>query len=234
MPLTTLSCTVLDQVCEQPHHYQNSVLRYLPTDTLLLWADPAVDPDLHSEQDRLWRPIHRRLERILGRPFPTTTADANVIIPSARHSNHGNGSAGSRPAGDPSLLQFCQEWVESLDAWHLGILYSLTVEAKSLGLALSYLHSSSQLDGAGDDDGDPIASSLLNGGEASSLRDVWVPACRVEEEVQIAQWGVVEGGHDYDRLNCSIQFHAAALMHMCLEVERQRTTVHPGPGLSTS
>lgn len=36
-----------------------------------------------------------------------------------------------------------------------------------------------------------------------------IMASRVEEEFQIDNWGLVEGGHDYDRLNCSIQIHAA-------------------------
>jgi len=37
-------------------------------------------------------------------------------------------------------------------------------------------------------------------------------ASRVEEEFQIENWGLVEGGHDYDRLNCSIQIHAATCL----------------------
>ena len=32
-----------------------------------------------------------------------------------------------------------------------------------------------------------------------------VNAARVEEEFNIECWGLVEGGHDYDRLNCSVQ-----------------------------
>jgi chaperone required for assembly of F1-ATPase len=39
-----------------------------------------------------------------------------------------------------------------------------------------------------------------------------VMASRVEEEFQIENWGLVEGGHDYDRLNCSIQIHAATCL----------------------
>jgi ATP synthase F1 complex assembly factor 2 len=220
MPLTTLSCTVLDQVCEQPQSYQASVLRYLPTDTLRFWADPTIDPHLHAEQSRLWTPILQILEeRILGQPFPTTTADANVIIPNPRHGADRNSSY-SIGIGSPqnSLAERCQEWVESLDAWHLGILYSLTVEAKSLALAMAYLH------GGSNHRPDDVAAAADGGGVGvggtSLLRDLWIPACRVEEEVQISQWGMVEGGHDYDRLNCSIQVHAAAFLHQCLKHER--------------
>lgn len=38
-----------------------------------------------------------------------------------------------------------------------------------------------------------------------------VEASRVEEELQISIWGMVEGQHDYDRLNASIQLHSAHL-----------------------
>jgi ATP synthase F1 complex assembly factor 2 len=44
-------------------------------------------------------------------------------------------------------------------------------------------------------------------------------AARVEEEFQIESWGVVEGQHDYDRLNCSVQMHAAVLLCNSLAVD---------------
>ena len=49
--------------------------------------------------------------------------------------------------------------------------------------------------------------------DTSPLRDLdkAIEASRVEEEFQIANWGLVEGGHDYDRLNCSIQLRSAHL-----------------------
>ena len=37
-------------------------------------------------------------------------------------------------------------------------------------------------------------------------------AARVEEEFNIESWGLVEGGHDYDRLNASIQVTSASLL----------------------
>jgi ATP synthase mitochondrial F1 complex assembly factor 2 len=33
---------------------------------------------------------------------------------------------------------------------------------------------------------------------------------RVEEEFQISQWGLVEGGHDLDRVNCSVNLASAS------------------------
>jgi hypothetical protein len=39
-----------------------------------------------------------------------------------------------------------------------------------------------------------------------------IDAARVEEEFQISRWGLVEGQHDYDRLNYIVQLHAAVLL----------------------
>ena len=48
-------------------------------------------------------------------------------------------------------------------------------------------------------------------------------AARVEEEFQISNWGLVEGGHDYDRLNCSIQLHSAHLFVQSIIVDNDLT-----------
>merc|ERR1712238_935 len=39
-----------------------------------------------------------------------------------------------------------------------------------------------------------------------------VDASRVEEEFQISSWGLVEGGHDYDRLNCSVAVRSCVVL----------------------
>jgi ATP synthase F1 complex assembly factor 2 len=54
-----------------------------------------------------------------------------------------------------------------------------------------------------------VGMALLSGGATPKKA---AEAARVEEEFQISVWGLVEGGHDYDRLNCSIQIHAAHVM----------------------
>jgi chaperone required for assembly of F1-ATPase len=46
-----------------------------------------------------------------------------------------------------------------------------------------------------------------------------VEAARVEEEFQISCWGMVEGGHDYDRLNCAVQIQAAVILKDCLAMD---------------
>ena len=57
----------------------------------------------------------------------------------------------------------------------------------------------------------------------SPLNDVTkaIEASRVEEEFQISNWGLVEGGHDYDRLNCSIQLHSAEVFTKSIVIDNQ-------------
>jgi ATP synthase mitochondrial F1 complex assembly factor 2 len=212
MPLTTLACTILDQVCEQPRHYQQSVLGYVGTDTLRYWADPTHDPTLYREQERLWSPVLGRLGKILGRDFPTHKADSNVII----FGKQRRSSPNSHLHDDAEIARQCQLWVEALDAWHLGLLYSLTVEAKSFGLAMAFLRR-----GGAPQDGDEAGWHDAAG--FPTPEDHFIASSRVEEEVQIAQWGMVEGGHDYDRLNCAIQVRAASFLRQCLEHELCRS-----------
>ncbi|RLN72047.1 hypothetical protein BBJ28_00006739 [Nothophytophthora sp. Chile5] len=41
--------------------------------------------------------------------------------------------------------------------------------------------------------------------------------CRLEEEFQIDNWGLVEGGHDLDRVNASVKISSASLLLYLLE-----------------
>jgi ATP synthase mitochondrial F1 complex assembly factor 2 len=212
MPLTTLACTILDQVCEQPRHYQQSVLGYVGTDTLRYWADPTHDPTLFNEQERLWTPVLGRLGKILDRDFPTHKADSNVIIFGKMRQSRAHANLHD----DAEIARQCRQWVEALDAWHLGLLYSLTVEAKSFGLAMAFLRRGSAVPQVGDDGWHDAAGF-------ETPEDHFIASSRVEEEVQISQWGMVEGGHDYDRLNCAIQVRAASFLRQCLDHELCRS-----------
>jgi hypothetical protein len=41
----------------------------------------------------------------------------------------------------------------------------------------------------------------------------------LEEELQMSSWGLVDGQHDYDGLNCTVQLHAAVLLTDSLAVD---------------
>lgn len=45
-------------------------------------------------------------------------------------------------------------------------------------------------------------------------------ASRLEEEFQLEIWGVVEGGHDMDRLNNSVNLSSAGYLMHCLFDEK--------------
>lgn len=89
----------------------------------------------------------------------------------------------------PDLVKKASDWIDSLDAWHLVSLSSICSQAKSFLVAWAMMTPGSPL------------QDLNKAMEVS----------RVEEEFQISNWGLVEGGHDYDRLNCSIQLHSARI-----------------------
>ncbi|CAI5729445.1 unnamed protein product [Peronospora destructor] len=44
-----------------------------------------------------------------------------------------------------------------------------------------------------------------------------IDICRVEEEFQINNWGLVEGGHDLDRVNCAVKLSSASFLLYLLE-----------------
>ena len=86
-----------------------------------------------------------------------------------------------------TVYKKAEEFVRSLDIWGLTSMQCATVEAKSFLVGLGFV------------------KSYLNAEQA-------IGAARVEEEFQISNWGCVEGGHDYDRLNCSIQMRSASFL----------------------
>ena len=189
MPLMTLACTALDQTTPAPEVAQANCLIYLPTDTVCYWADPLEDRLLHRKQKELWDGIHSHCEQLFGgRAAAAMGANEGLVMSRVR---------GQKAIGLPhpaSLVAGAQQFVRSLDAWHLTALSVVAAEAKSF-LA---------------------ATALLSRG---LLPKQAAEAARVEEEFQIAIWGMVEGQHDYDRLNCSIQMHAAHMLVTSIAID---------------
>lgn len=190
MPLMTLCCTTMDQVAGNPQFYKDLTLRFLPTDTTCFWADAAEDRVLHRKQQEAWQGLHDYAEQVLhGRPAVAMGASEGMLMTRARQ-----GKEFGLPH-DALLQKNAHEWIDSLDAWHLCALHSVASESKSFLVAMAVILS------ANDPSNNPYRE----------LRKA-VAASRVEEEFQIEIWGLVEGGHDYDRLNCSIQIHAAQVL----------------------
>lgn len=88
---------------------------------------------------------------------------------------------------DDGTFNVMKALVHSLDPHTLACLQTVTMECKSIILGMAYV--------------------LFNKLTVEQCR----LASRVEEEFQIELWGVVEGGHDMDRLNNAVNLSAAGL-----------------------
>ncbi|KAL3793143.1 hypothetical protein HJC23_005645 [Cyclotella cryptica] len=198
MPLMTLCCTAIDQVASNPNPHRQDVMRYLRNDTSCYWADPREDRVLHRRQSQAWEGLHTTLSlRLLGLSDDLGPAQAVGGDEALMLSRRSEGNPVSGLPHPPILVEKAKNFVDSLDAWNLAALYSACAESKSFFIGAALIHE---------------AAERVRGNE--SMRDAkWaVLASRVEEEFNIEAWGLVEGGHDYDRLNASIQMHSAAFL----------------------
>jgi len=182
MPLMSLACTALDQTAANPELVAEQVLQYLHTDTVCYWADPSEDRVLHRLQRKYWGPIHEHCELLLGCKPALALGVREGLLMSRARAG--------KPSGLPhssQILDGATSFVKGLDSWQLTALQSVTAASKSFLIGASVVSN-----------GIPSESALK--------------ASRVEEEFQIENWGLVEGGHDYDRLNSSVQIRSAQIL----------------------
>ncbi|KAL3777821.1 hypothetical protein ACHAW5_001924 [Stephanodiscus triporus] len=207
MPLMMLCCTAIDQVASQPTSRRDGVMGYLRNDTTCYWADTNVTGDraLRRRQSTAWNRLHgSTTSGALGLPVGHDLRPASSGL---RRRGREALSLGRRSTSNPTsglphpplLVSRARRWVDSLDAWTLAALYSACAESKSFFVGVALIHE---------------ATTATTATDNVVVRDGrWaVGAARVEEEFNIECWGLVEGGHDYDRLNCSIQMHAASFL----------------------
>ena len=89
-------------------------------------------------------------------------------------------SAIGKPPHDPKAVESVLEHMHSLSDFQLQALFLFTNVCKSLTIGLALVHGRLSIDDA-------------------------ISAARLEEEYQISQWGMVEGGHDVDRAHINVQ-----------------------------
>lgn len=92
----------------------------------------------------------------------------------------------------PSLQASTSAYLDQLEYWKLVSLRAATRECKSFVIAYA------------------LVNRHISAPEA-------MEACRIEEECQIEHWGLVEGGHDHDRVNCSISLNSVSTFLGLLE-----------------
>jgi len=235
MPLTALACTAFDlgvllqrktptptsstsssstaaTASADLQRYRDSCLRFLGNDTTCYFCHPVEERALFQRQERYWTPLLERFESRFG---------SSGQLAKVRHDDGGGGggidslirtkattaSSGSSSGSSYSpyrldhpaeLVDACRDWIDRLDAWHLCCFYAIAAESKSFVLAWNLLTAASP---------------------SKDFVDDAVMASRLEEEYQIGNWGLVEGGHDYDRLNGSIQIRSAVLLKDLLAMD---------------
>jgi len=200
MPIMTLCCTAIDQVASDPTAHQTDIIRYLRNDTSCYWADPTEDRVLNRQQVQAWAKLHETVSsELLELPDDLGPAQAVGGSDALLISRKSDGNKMSGLPHPPLLVEKAKKWIDSLDAWTLTALYSACAESKSFFIAAAMIFEATQ---------------HAKGQCKVATRDPkWaVQAARVEEEFNIEMWGLVEGGHDYDRLNSSIQMHAASFV----------------------
>lgn len=160
MPMMTIASTAIDQIESNPDMPRTICLSYIPTDTALFLGDPR-EKKLIKAQKSSFNPIISWLAKEFKIELKTSqTLNGRIAHP------------------EQTVLRLTRI-LESLDHFTLACLQRLTMECKSLVLALA------------------ILCRKITAEEA-------IRAARLEELVQTEIWGEVEGGHDMDRLNLSV------------------------------
>ena len=234
MPIMTNVCTVLDQVRKQKAHYEQLCFQYVLTDTLGYPAHPTSEPILYRQQQKAWYPIQHWIHSSFVPTTTTTTNSVPLTLPSVlwptnnnnvpsrsfhdndHHSHHQQQqkwnallSNSHQPTTiqrrtiqkipyDPALLLAIQQYISQLDIWYLLALYIGCKECKSFWLSCALLTTTT------------TTTSQSPGTIVLTPAQI-VTAARLEEECNIQDWGLVEGQHDYDRLNAAIQVRSVAL-----------------------
>ncbi len=239
MPIMTYVCTVLDQVRKEKAHYEQLCFQYVMTDTLGYPANPTSEPILYQQQQKAWLPIKHWIHSFFvptnpstnapGNPATTTTTTnvpltlpvvllpvvasprtvsshsdpphkkSNALLSSLSHPNH-HTTLVQKIQYDPALLLAIQQYISNLDVWHLLALYIGCKECKSFWLSCALVTSSTN---------SPSPRPTVSRFTLTPAQIV--TAARLEEECNIQDWGLVEGQHDYDRLNAAIQVRSVAL-----------------------
>ena len=210
MPLTSLACTAADQSDEDREQVIATVMdRFFEKgDVALCRCDGREDAELSRAQALTFDPMIRLVENevvngseaesmLCSPPECCATADgsraravtgggsnAEVYAAAAAAAAAAGPIGGMRihvssslqgPTQDAEVVRRVGKSVRAMDAWRLAAFNSLAFASKSV----------------------VIATCAVRSPETVGIVEV-MKAARVEEEIQIERWGLVEGGHDMD------------------------------------
>jgi chaperone required for assembly of F1-ATPase len=139
MPFMSMACTTLDQTYHHMELYQNHCLQYFHTDTICYYTDPIEDRVLYQKQQHHWDPIHTWFTSTVGRQSNPTSSSSSPSIAvgsmeGVMFAKHGKGLC-----HPPQLVQACETWIQSLDAWHLTALYNMCADTKRFMISSALL-----------------------------------------------------------------------------------------------
>lgn len=203
-------------------HIPNIALVHFSSDCVsnkqtCFWADPTEDRLLHRRQQQAWKGLHEFCTERLDGFKPTTALGMEGILMSRKRGEEKPNVGLPHPQ---ELTDAAIRWTHSLDAWQLVALNSIASQAKSFLIAFAMLESAGLAISSNDEENsntNALPAPFSDVAQASE-------ASRVEEEFQISCWGLVEGQHDYDRLNSSVQLHSASLFSKTILLERNETS----------
>lgn len=176
---------------------------------------------MHRRQQQAWKGLHNFCTKRLDGAIPVTALGIEGILMSRKRGDEKPKVGLPHPE---ELIQAASRWTHSLDAWQLVALNSIATQAKSFLIAFAMLESAGLSIAAHDQDSS-TSTTTDDAVPASPFSDVAKAsdASRVEEEFQISSWGLVEGQHDYDRLNSSVQLNSANLFAKTILLEQKNS-----------
>ena len=167
---------------------------------------------MHRRQQQAWKGLHDFCTERLGGASPTTAFGMEGILMSRKRGDEKPKAGLPHPE---ALTEAAIRWTHSLDAWQLVALNSIATQSKSFLIAFAMLESAGiTLNSKTDASSSSLSAPFSDVAQASE-------ASRVEEEFQISCWGLVEGQHDYDRLNSSVQLHSANMFAKTILLENE-------------
>jgi len=173
MAFMKLAATAVDQITPDREYTQQHCVSFLPTDTVLYFTDQE-DRILLRKQEKHFKPLISWMNSEFN-------IDLNVSYGGMRKLEHSADTVSKVRAA-----------VGALNPFELACLQCVTMECKSIIIALALLH------------------------RKISYKEA-ILVSRLEEELQCEVWGVVEGGHDIDRLHNKIRISSACLMYELMQ-----------------
>lgn len=170
----------------------NDLLRYLDTDTLLVFSPRAeYEGELRAAQDKIYLPIIKSIETFLGENFSLNKS--NILLKTLDGDIHGLRSNLQTEA----CKEAARNYLNSLSLWNLAVFEKTVLSTKSFICGILLLQNK--------------ATSRVIPGLQYNISDI-VKASTLEIIYQTERWGEVEDTHDVNKRDIMRNVNAASLV----------------------